>query len=181
MTDKKQNIMLYTKNKYGENMTMGLQVENGNISQNSIIASLYSKAQNYTSNLLNSDTREFADYLKSNFDEIDKNNDNSLTKNEIAAHTLLDLRNELLKILLYNISIEKLTANIDTNKDGSISYSETNPDGNVPNILKGALREIQTTQNWGMTAQNLAQNLCKNYYASPMLASAAQSAISCLL
>lgn len=160
---------------------MSLQLNNeGNI-QNSLINTLYSKVRNCTSNLLNTDTNDFANYLKSNFDEIDKNKDNVLSKNEIAAQTLKDRRNEELKKILDNNNIEKLTSDIDANQDGNISYSETNPDSNVPDILKGALRDIQTTKNWGAATQNLAQNLCKNYYASPILASAATSAINCIL
>ena len=160
---------------------MGIQVNNGDLLQNSIISGLYQKAQTYTSTFLNTDARDFADYLKSNFDEIDKNADNTLSKNEIALHTARDAKNEELKKLLENNTAEKLSEYIDTNKDGNITYKETNPDGNVPDILKGALREIQTTQNLGTAAQNLAQNLCKNYYASSAMTKLAANAVSYLM
>ncbi len=181
MTDKKNSYYIYNKNKYGEIIIMGLQVNNGDLLQNSILSGLYSKAQTYTSNFLNTDTRDFADYLKSNFDTIDKNADNTLSKSEIAAQTARDTKNEELKKILENNSVEKLSENIDTDKDGNITYKETNPDGNVPDILKGALREIQTTQNFGLAAQNLAQNLCKNYYASSAMTKLATSAVSYLM
>ena len=71
---------------------MGLQINNGDLLQNSILSGLYSKAQTYTSNFLNTDTRDFADYLKSNFDTIDKNADNTLSKSEIAAQTARDTK-----------------------------------------------------------------------------------------
>lgn len=160
---------------------MGLQINNGVQLENSIINNLYNKVQGYTSNFLNTDTRDFADYLKTNYDSIDENNDSVLSQKEIVAATARDIRNEELKKLLDNNSIEKLTANIDTNNDGQITYNETDPSSNVNNILKSSLREIQTTQNMGQAALNLAQNMCKNYYASPAMTSLATSAINCLL
>lgn len=160
---------------------MGLQINNEANLQNSLINNLYSKVQGYTSSFLNTDTKDFADYLKNNFDEIDKNADKTLSKSEITAQTVTDRRNEELKKILDNKSLEKLTSNVDTNQDGSVEFSEVNPNSNVPNILQGALRNIQNTKDWGFAAQNLTQSLCKNYYASPMMTAAATSAINCIL
>lgn len=160
---------------------MGLEINNGTTLQNGIINSLYTKVQGYTSNLLNTDTKDFADYLRSNFDEIDKNSDNTLSKQEIALQTLKDRKNPELQKVLENNNVNKLTENVDTDKDRKVTYSEVNPDSNVPNILKGALREIQNTKDWGFGAQNLAQNLCKNYYASPAMTQLATQAISYVL
>ena len=161
---------------------MSLEVNNNATGLNTgFINNLFSKAQDYTSKLLNTDSSDFADYLKSNFDEIDTDKSSTITQSEIAAQTARDTKNEELKKLIENNSLEKLTSNIDTNKDGEITYSETNPDGNVPDILKGALREIQNTKDWGMAAQNLTQNLCKNYYASSTLTKMATSAVSYLM
>ena len=161
---------------------MSLEVNNNATGLNTgFINNLFSKAQDYTSKLLNTDSRDFADYLKSNFVEIDTDKSSTITQSEIAAQTARDTKNEELKKLIENNSLEKLTSNIDTNKDGEITYSETNPDGNVPDILKGALREIQNTKDWGMAAQNLTQNLCKNYYASSTLTKMATSAVSYLM
>lgn len=160
---------------------MGLQINNGVQLENSLISNLYTKVQGYTSNLLNSDTKDFADYLKKNYDSVDQNEDKVLSKSEISAQTARDIRNEELKKLIDNNSLEKLTSNIDKNDDGQVSYSETDPSSNVANILKSSLREIQSTKNWGAAAQNLTQNLCKNYYASPAMTTLATSAINCLM
>lgn len=160
---------------------MGIQVNEVNL-QNGIINNLYTKVQGYTSQFLNTDTREFGDYLKKNFDSVDENADASLSKNEISASIKRDQRNQELQKLIDNNSLEKMFANIDTNEDGKISYSETNPNSNVPDMLKNAYREIQNnSQNWGSTAMNLAQNLCKNYYASPAMTKLATSAVSALV
>lgn len=160
---------------------MGIQVNDTNL-QNGIINNLYTKVQGYTSQFLNTDTREFADYLNKNFDSIDKNSDSSLSKDEISASIKREARNQELQKLIDNNSLEKMFANIDTNDDGSISKSETDPNSNVPGLLKNAYREIQNnSQNWGNTAINLAQNLCKNYYASPAMTSLATSAVSALV
>lgn len=161
---------------------MGLQLNNEVNIQNTLINNLYSKVQGYTSQFLNTDTSEFASHLKNNYDKIDKNADNSLSKNEINASVKNEARNPELQKLIDNNNLEKMFANIDTNEDGGISYKETNPNSNVPDMLKSAYREIQNnSQNWGSTAINLTQNLCKNYYASPAMRSLATSAVSALI
>lgn len=160
---------------------MGIQVNEINL-QNGIINNLYNKVQGYTSQFLNTDTREFASYLKDNYDSVDKNADNALSKNEVSDAVKKETRNPELQKLIDNNNLEKMFANIDTNEDGSISYKEVNPNSNVPDMLKSAYNEIQTnSQNWGTTAVNLAQNLCKNYYASPAMRSLATSAVSALV
>ena len=70
--------------------------------------------------------------------------------------------------------------NIAEINDGAITKDETDPDSNVPDILKSALREIQTTKDFGLAAQNFTLNMCKNYYANPTLTSLATNAVSCL-
>ena len=87
---------------------MGLEINNGTTLQNGIINSLYTKVQGYTSNLLNTDTKDFADYLRSNFDEIDKNSDNTLSKQEIALQTLKDRKIRIYKRFLKIIMLINL-------------------------------------------------------------------------
>lgn len=160
---------------------MGIQVNNDLNAQNSVLNNLYSSVKGYTSQFLNTGTREFSSYLKDNFDTIDKDRNSSLSKDEVSSSVKTDVRNNELQKLIDNNNLEKMMSEIDTNGDGKITFSETNPNGNVGNLLKSSLREIQTNKNWGAAAQNLAQNLCKNYYASPMMASAAAGAVSALL
>lgn len=160
---------------------MGLEINNGVQLENGIINSLYNKVQSYTSNFLNTDTRDFSDYLKTNFNSIDENKDSVLSQKEIAAATARDIKNEELKKLLNNNSVERLTANIDTNNDGQITYNELNPSSNINSILKNSLNEIQSTNNFGQAAQNLALNMCKNYYASSAMTSLTNNAISYLI
>lgn len=159
---------------------MGLQVNGAAAPETGLINGLYNKAQDYASKLLNSDELDFAQYLDKNYESIDENKDNTLSKNEIAAATVRDQRNEELKKLLENHDVNELTDNIDKNKDGAITKDETDPDSNVPDILKSALREIQTTKDFGLAAQNFTLNMCKNYYANPTLTSLATNAVSCL-
>ncbi len=160
---------------------MGLQVSNGVQPETGLINQLYTKAQDYAAKLLNSDELDFAQYLDKSFDSIDKDKDNTLSKNEIATATVRDQRNEELKKLLENHDVNDLTDSIDKNKDGQITKDETNPDSNVPDILKSALREIQTTKDFGLAAQNFTLNMCKNYYANETLTSLATNAVSCLV
>lgn len=157
---------------------MGISIGNEINSQNAILNNLYSSVRGVSSQFLNTGTREFASVLRENFDSIDKNADNKISKEELAK---ADIRNQELKKLIDNQNIEKTMANLDTNEDGSISFSEVNPNSNVPDLLKSALREIQTTKNFGSSAMNLAQNLCKNYYASPAMTSLATNAVSALM
>lgn len=160
---------------------MGIQIDNTNL-QNGVINNLYTKVQGYTSQFLNTDTREFASYLKKNYDSIDKNADSELSQEEVAAAAKRDARNEELKKLIDNTSLEKMFANIDTDESGAISYSETDPNGNLSGILKSAYNDIQAnSQNWKNTAVNLTQNLCKNYYASSAMTSLATGAVSALV
>ncbi len=160
---------------------MGLQMSSGVTPETGLINTLYNKAQDYASKLLNSDELDFAQYLDKNYESIDKNKDNTLSKNEIAAATVRDQRNEELKKLLEKNDVDQLTNNIDKNQDGKITKDETNPDSNVPDILKSALREIQTTKDFGLAAQNFTMNMCKNYYANDTLTSLASNAVSCLV
>ncbi len=159
---------------------MGLQITNGVQPESGLINGLYNKAQDYASKLLSSDELDFAQYLNRNYESIDKDKDNVLSKNEIAAATVRDQRNEELKKLLQNKDVNELTNNIDKNQDGQITKDETDPDSNVPHILKSALREIQTTKDFGLAAQNFTLNMCNNYYANKTLTSLATNAVSLL-
>lgn|SRR5574344_635127 len=157
---------------------MGIQI---NTEQNTLVSSLYTKAKNYTSNLLNSDTKDFAQYLNENFDSIDENQNSSLSKDEITSAVRNTSRDAELQRIINNNNIEDLTSQIDKNQDGAISKIETNTTSNVPEILKSALRGIQNNESFGFAAQNLTQNLCKNFYANPQLTAMATSAVSYLL
>ncbi len=157
---------------------MGISIGNEVNAQNAILNNLYSSVRGLSSQFLNTGTREFASILKENFDSIDKNADNKISTEELAK---ADIRNQELKKLIDNKNIEKTITDIDTNADGVISFSEVNPESNVPNILKSALREIQTTKDFGSSTINLAQNLCRNYYASPNMTNLATNAISALM
>lgn len=159
---------------------MGLQVNSGVTPETGLINTLYNKAQDYASKLLSSDELDFAQYLDKNYESIDKDKDNTLSQNEIAAATVRDQKNEELKKILENKDVNELTNNIDKNQDGKITKDETDPNSNVPNILKSALREIQTTKDFGLAAQNFTMNMCKNYYANDTLTSLAKNAVSCL-
>ena len=48
---------------------MGIQVNDTSL-QNGVINNLYTKVQGYTSQFLNTDTRDFGKYLKENFDSV---------------------------------------------------------------------------------------------------------------
>lgn len=157
---------------------MGIQI---NTEPNTLVSSLYTKAKNYTSNLLNSDTKDFAQYLNENFDSIDENQNSSLSKDEITSAVRNTSRDAELQRIINNNNIEDLTSQIDKNQDGAISKIETNTTSNVPEILKSALRGIQNNESFGFAAQNLTQNLCKNFYANPQLTAMATSAVSYLL
>lgn len=157
---------------------MGISIGNEVNAQNAILNNLYSSVRGVSSQFLNTGTREFASILKENFDSIDENADNKISKDELAK---ANIRNQELKKLIDNKNIEKTMSEIDTNADGAISFSEVNPDANVPCLLKSALREIQTTKNFGTSAINLAQNLCKNYYATPAMTNLTTNAISALI
>ena len=173
---------VYTVIKYGEILFMGIQVNNEINLQSGFLNNLYTKVQNYTSQFLNTDTRDFASYLNENYESIDKNKDNELSKNEISASIKREERNRELQKLIDNNNLEKMLAKIDTNEDGKISYSETDPNSNVSNLLKSAYNQVQSDpQNWGNTAVNLTQNLCKNYYASSAMTKLATSAVSYLM
>ena len=160
---------------------MGIQVNDTSL-QNGVINNLYTKVQGYTSQFLNTDTRDFGKYLKENFDSIDSNKDSALSKNEISTAVKQDIRNQELQKLINNNNLEKMFANIDTNDDGNISYSETNPNGNLSGILKSAYNQYKAdSNNLGNAALSLTQNLCKNYYASSTMSKLATSAITALV
>ena len=152
-----------------------------NSAKNSLLNQISLTADKYSSKLLGTGNRDFASYLKDNFNEIDETKDNTLSKEEISKYIEKDKENVELKKILDNNSLESLMSNIDTNKDNTISYSEVSPNSNVPDILKSALRDIQTTKDWGFSAQNLTQKLCSNYYTGDAMKSLVSSAVSYLL
>ncbi len=161
---------------------MGIQINNEVNFQNEILNNLYTKVQGYTSQFLNTDTREFASYLKDNYDSIDKDANNELTMEEVSASVKQQTKNQELQKLIENKSLEKMFANIDTDENGSISYSEANPDGNLKDIFQSAYNQYKTNpDNWGNAALSLTQNLCKNYYASAAMTKLATNAVSALV
>ncbi len=160
---------------------MGLEINGASTPETALINGIYNKAQDYASKLLNSDDLDFARYLDKNYNSVDTDKDNTLSKNEIAAATVRNQRNEELKKLLEKHDVNELIDNIDKNQDGKITKDETNPDSNVADILKSSLREIRTTKDFGLAAQNFTLNMCKNYYANTTLTSLATNAVSCLV
>ena len=160
---------------------MGLRIDNNIQVDNNIINNLCNKVQSFSSKILNLETNEFADYLNENYENIDKNKDKSLNSNEIKTSIQNNSNNKELEALINNNNIEKLISNVDINNDNLVTKNETTPESNIPNILKGALREIQNTKNLETTAINLAQNLCQNYYLSPQITNLTTNAVSYLI
>ena len=62
---------------------MGISIGNEVNTQNAVLNNLYSSVKGMTSQFLNTGTNDFADYLNKNFDSIDKDTDNSISKAEI--------------------------------------------------------------------------------------------------
>ena len=101
---------------------------------------------------------------------------------EVSASVKQQTKNQELQKLIENKSLEKMFANIDTDENGSISYSEANPDGNLKDIFQSAYNQYKTNpDNWGNAALSLTQNLCKNYYASAAMTKLATNAVSALV
>ena len=159
---------------------MGISIGNEVNAQNAVLNNLYSSVKGMTSQFLNTGTKDFADYLNKNFDSIDKNTDNSISKAEIETQIKkTEIRNQEIQKILDDKNLEKMMAKIDTNEDGKISLPETNT--NVCNMLKSSLREIQSTKDFGASALHLAQNLAKNYYTNPAINTFATNAISTMI
>lgn len=155
---------------------MNLQVNE----TNSILSKAFISAQNYTNKLLGDDDREFAKYLKNNFEVMDYDKNNELSKNEIEDTLRTNDHPELQK-LLENKSIESIIANIDTNNDNSISVSEVDVSGNVKKALKSGLEEYNSTKDLSSTAKNMAGKLCQAYLISDQMQGYVNSALSYVL
>ncbi|MBS4759403.1 MAG: EF-hand domain-containing protein [Clostridium sp.] len=150
----------------------------------SLMNNITTKVDSYKSKLLSSDTLDFSNYLKDNFDNIDKDKNGLLSKDEINTSVKKSDNPEIQKIL-DNKNIESIISNIDKNSDDMISKKEADPDSNLGNILKSTANEFKdlgaTTANLGIAAQSLTQKLCQNYYANANVTKLATSAVSYLL
>ena len=105
---------------------MGIQAHNELNIKDKVLNSLYTKVQGYTSQFLNTDVKEFGSYLKENFDSMDKNADNYLTKDEISASVKRDLRNkESDRLKTVHDELTKLGAKIEEKEDGLIINGKT--------------------------------------------------------
>lgn len=155
-----------------------------NIQTTGLMNNISSKVDSYKSKLLGSDTLDFSNYLKNNFDEIDEDKNGLLAKEEIAKNAKKSENPEIQK-MLDGKNIESILSNIDKNSDNMISKKEADPNSNVGNLLKSAASEHKSLgggmQSLGIAAQNLTQNLCKNYYANANLTKLAASAVSYVL
>lgn len=151
------------------------------IQVNTLFNNIVSKVDSYKSELLNSDAQDFSSYLKDGFNSIDEDKNSNLSKNEILKSVEKENKNPELQKILDNKNIESLMSNIDTNSDGSISKTEVNPNGNLPNILKSAYNDVKSAGGLGYAAQNLVQKLGENYYASGAMKSLATAAVSYIL
>ncbi len=149
-----------------------------------LMNNITTKVDSYKSKLLGSETLDFSNYLNKNFEEIDEDKNGLLSKNEITESVKKSNNPEIQKIL-DGKNIESIISNIDKNTDSMISKKEADPNSNLGNILKSAADEFKSLgggmQNFGYAAQNLTQNLCKNYYANANLTKLATSAVSHLL
>ena len=150
----------------------------------SLMNNITTKVDSYKSKLLSSDTLDFSNYLKDNFDEIDKDKNGLLGKDEITDSASKNTNPEIQKIL-DNKNIESIISNIDKNSDDMISKKEADPNSNLGNILKSTYNEFKdlgsNTANLGLAAQSLTQKLCQNYYANANMTKLAASAVSYLL
>lgn len=161
---------------------MGISIGNEVNTQNAVLNNLYSSVKGMTSQFLNTGAQEFSNYLNKNFDSVDKNADDFITKEEIKLETKrAEIKNQELQNLLDNKNIERMMAKLDNHEDGKISFAETNSNENVSNMLKSSLREIQSTRDLGSSALNLAQNLAKNYYSKPAINAFAMNAVSAMI
>ena len=151
---------------------------------NSLMNNITSKVDSYKSKLLNSDTLEFSNYLKDNYDDIDKDKNGLLSQDEIKNHVEKNQNPEIQKIL-DNKNIESIIANIDKNSDNLLSKKEVDPNSNVGNILKSSFDEFRalgsSAANLGVVAGGLVQKLCQNYYANANLTKLAASAVNYIL
>lgn len=153
-----------------------------NIDTNEIVKKLYSSVDSYKAKLQNTDDKDFARYLKNNFDAIDSDNSSLLSKDEIAKNIEQNKANPDLQKILENSSLEKMLSNIDMNADNSISQKEVDPGSNLNDIFKSSYNDFQNNRNnLGSVVANLTNKLCQNYHLNDSLKSLTSSAINLML
>lgn len=148
---------------------------------NSLFSKLMDAADSYKSKLINTDTSDFADYLKDNFSKIDSDGNNLLSANEITSSVKdnkenPDVLNPEIQKILDNKNIESMMANIDVNSDNNIAYKEVDSKSKLTDIMESAFKDFSGSKNLGDTVRNMTQKLGQAYYlndsAKSMLASA---------
>lgn len=153
-----------------------MTLEQINSQSNSLIDKLLDAAESYKSKLVNTDTSDFADYLKDNFSTIDKDRDNLLSKKEINETLNENKRNPEIEKIINNTNIESIIANIDTNNDGNVSFKEVDPKSKLSDLASSAIKDYSHSKDIGSTVMNLTQRLGQSFYlndsAKTMLASA---------
>ena len=76
-----------------------------------ILEKLASSAQRYISKMQNEDDAAFASFLKDNFDSIDSDQNNLLSKQEITTSITKENQNPAIQNILQNKNIESIISN----------------------------------------------------------------------
>lgn len=146
-----------------------------------LLNKLASSAQRYISKMQNEDDAVFADFLKDNFDSIDKDKDSLLSKKEITTAVSKENQNPAIQNILQNKNIEGIISNLDVNNDDAISKKEVNPDSNLGDIFKSAYSDLKNDAGLKNTALNLTNKVAQAYFLNDSFRSAASSAINLVL
>ena len=146
-----------------------------------ILEKLASSAQRYISKMQNEDDAAFASFLKDNFDSIDSDQNNLLSKQEITTSITKENQNPAIQNILQNKNIESIISNIDANDDGSISKKEVDSDSNLGDIFKSAYKDLKNDVGLKNTALNLTNKVAQAYFLNDSFRSAAASAINLVL
>lgn len=129
-----------------------------------------------------SDDEIFSEYLKKNYNEIDKDKNNSLSKEEIE-NSMKSSNDTSIQNLPQGNKLEGLITSMDLDNSGSITQSEINKSqqATVSTVIKSAIQKYGGSSDVGIAAGNLAQKFFNAYNIDSSAAKLVTSAVNMIL
>ena len=157
---------------------MGIEIGN---EINSLLNRINASLKSGTS-VSSSDDEIFSEYLKKNYDDIDKDKNNSLSKTEIEE-SMKKSNDTSVQQLLQGNKLEGLMASIDLDKSGSISQSELDKSqqATVKDVVRSAIQKYGGSNDVGVAAGNLANKFLSAYNLGSGASNLVASAVNMIL
>lgn len=157
---------------------MGIEIGN---EINSLLNRINASLKSGTS-VSSSDDEIFSEYLKKNYDDIDKDKNSSLSKEEIT-NSIKNSDEKSVQRLLQGNKLEGLIASIDLDKSGTLSRSEVDKSNQatVSTVIKSAIQKYGGSSDVGVAAGNLANKFLSAYSFGSDASKLVSSAVNMIL